>query len=255
MASGKVSVNGVEMYYEIKGSGPHSIVCIPGAMGSTEDFVKQFKHFGTRQEFTIVALDPRGFGKSRPPQRQFTNDFHTVDAKDAKGLMDALGFKQFTVFGFSDGAMVAMILASLYPDSVRKLVVWGGNAFLGEEDTKIYTTYKEITALNANTQAKLGKVYGDELAASYWRDWIQLHLKIYKNGGDICKDHLVHIKCPTLVIHGKKDPIVPLYHLDYIVKNISNCEQHIIEEGFHSVHSDDGTTDEFNCITGDFLAK
>jgi len=75
--------------------------------------------------------------------------------------MDALGFKQFTVFGSSDGAMVAMILASLYPDSVHKLVVWGGNAYLGEEDAKIYDTYKEITALDTNTQAQLGKVYGD----------------------------------------------------------------------------------------------
>ena len=255
MASGKVLVNGMELYYEKNGSGPHAIVCIPCVLGNTEVFLKQLMYFGSSQEFTIVALDPRGYGKSRPPQRQFTNDFHTVDAKDAKGLMDALGFKQFTVFGFSDGAMVAMILASLYPDSVRKLVVWGGNAFLGEEDAKIYSTYKEITALDANTQAHLGKVYGDELAASYWRDWSNLHLKIYENGGDICKDHLVHIKCPTLVVHGKKDPVVPLYHLDYIVKTISNCEQHVIEEGFHSVHSDDGTTDEFNRVTRDFLAK
>ena len=37
MASGKVSVNGVELYYEKKGSGPHAIVCIPGVMGSTEE--------------------------------------------------------------------------------------------------------------------------------------------------------------------------------------------------------------------------
>jgi len=255
MESGKVSVNGVELYYEKKGSGLHAIVCIPGVMGNTEEFAKQFDHFGSRQEFTIVALDPRGFGKSRPPQRQFTNDFHTVDAKDAKGLMDALGFKQFTVFGSSDGAMVAMILASLYPDSVRKLVVWGGNAYLGEEDAKIYDTYKEITALDTNTQAQLGKVYGDELAASYWREWSHLHLKIYENGGDICKDHLAPIKCPTLVMHGKKDPVVPLYHLDYIAKNISNCEQHVMEEGFHALHRDDMTANKFNHITTNFLIK
>ena len=169
--------------------------------------------------------------------------------------MDALGFKQFTVFGSSDGAMVAMILASLYPDSVHKLVVWGGNAYLGEEDAKIYDTYKEITALDTNTQVQLGKVYGDDLAASYWRGWSSLHLKIYENGGDICKDHLAHIKCPTLVIHGKKDPVVPLYHLDYIVKNISNCEQHVMEEGFHSLHTDDVTANNFNHITTDFLIK
>jgi len=124
MASGKVLVDDVELYYEKKGDGPHIIACIPGAMGDTNAFSKQLEYFGSRQEFTVVTFDPRGYGKSRPPQRQFTKEFLTVDVKDVIGLMDALGYKQFSVFGSSNGAMIAMILASLFPDTVHKLVIW-----------------------------------------------------------------------------------------------------------------------------------
>ena len=156
MAASKILVNGVELYYKTKGNGSHAIVCIPGALGTTEAFVDQFDYYGSRcgGEFTIITFDPRGFGKSRPPQREFTLDFHTRDAKDTKGLMDVLGIKQFSVFGWSDGAMIGIIVASLYPESVRKLIIWGGNTFVGEEDKKLYIKYKDISLLDAATREK-----------------------------------------------------------------------------------------------------
>ena len=91
VTSGKVAVNGVELYYEVKGTGPNVIVCIPGALETTDSFINQAEHFGSLAQYKIVTYDPRGFGKSRPPQRKFTMDFHSIDAKDVKGLMDALG--------------------------------------------------------------------------------------------------------------------------------------------------------------------
>ena len=107
--SGKIAVNGVELYYEVRGTGPNVIVCIPGALGVAGSFINQAEYFGSLKQYKIVTYDPRGFGQSRPPQRQFTMDFHSKDAKDTKGLMDALGFKKFTVFGLSDGAMIGLL--------------------------------------------------------------------------------------------------------------------------------------------------
>lgn len=40
-----------------------------------------------KQLFTIVAWDPRGYGKSIPPVRDFPPDFFERDAKDAVELM------------------------------------------------------------------------------------------------------------------------------------------------------------------------
>ena len=98
MGTGKKMVNGVELFYDRRGrSGSHTLVCIPGAMGTTRsDFTPQLDYFESRDGLQIVAFDPRGYGHSRPPQRQFygTTSFEN-DAKDAKGLMDAFGIKNF----------------------------------------------------------------------------------------------------------------------------------------------------------------
>ena len=48
--------------------------------------------------------------------------------------MAALGHEEFTVFGWSDGANIGSLLAIKYPERVSKLVVWGGNSFISEEE-------------------------------------------------------------------------------------------------------------------------
>ena len=42
------------------------------------------------------------------------------------------------MLGWSDGGITAMILASKYPDNVDKMVIWGSNAYVVEEEVKIY---------------------------------------------------------------------------------------------------------------------
>ena len=87
--SSKQEVNGVKIYHEIAGQGS-VVLCLPGALGSTQsDFGPQLK--GLSDEFTVVAFDPRGYGKSIPPKRDFPADFFARDADDTAGLMEALG--------------------------------------------------------------------------------------------------------------------------------------------------------------------
>lgn len=56
-------------------------------LGSGEtDFGPQIKNL-SKKLFTVVAWDPRGYGHSRPPDRDFPVDFFERDAKDAVDLM------------------------------------------------------------------------------------------------------------------------------------------------------------------------
>ena len=88
--SGKVLVNGVNLFYEKTGSSEHVVLCIPGAMGSTRsDFGPQLE--GLQKDFTVISFDPRGYGKSIPPERTFPKDFYHKDAEDAAELMLRLG--------------------------------------------------------------------------------------------------------------------------------------------------------------------
>ena len=250
--SSKVSVNGVELYYEVKGTGPNVIVCIPGALGVGSSFSIQADYFASLGQYKVVTYDPRGFGKSRPPKREFTMDFHSKDAKDTKGLMDALGFKKFSVFGSSDGAMIGICIAAMFPDAVEKLVIWGGNTFIAEKDAKLYQKNKD---LEGEHLAGLEERYGRECAIDYWGQWINTHLKIYDAGGNICKDELSSVKCPTLIIHGNEDEVIPEEHPDFIAKNIPNSKVRKFDGAGHGIASDPEYVDEFHHVVEEFLSN
>ena len=50
----------------------------------------------------------------------------------------ALGHDKYGVLGWSDGGITGIILAANQPSQVDRLVVWGANAFLTQQDIDIY---------------------------------------------------------------------------------------------------------------------
>ena len=55
---------------------------------------------GLSDSHQVVSYDPRGYGKSRPPVRDFPLDFYQRDAADAAALMAALGHESYAVMGW-----------------------------------------------------------------------------------------------------------------------------------------------------------
>lgn len=91
-----------------------------------------------KEKFTIIAWDPPGYGKSRPPDRTYPDDFFQRDAIWACDLMKALGYTKFSLIGWSDGAITSLILASMFPDNVQKMVALAANAYVTPEEKEIY---------------------------------------------------------------------------------------------------------------------
>ncbi len=77
------------------------------------------------REFTVVAMDLRGYGDSDKP---YGGEEHVVYskremAKDPVGLMRALGYDRFRLVGHDRGGRVAHRLALDHPDAVHRLAV------------------------------------------------------------------------------------------------------------------------------------
>lgn len=53
-------------------------------------------------------------------------------------VLQALGFRKFSLLGWSDGGMTAIIAAARNPGLVNKLVIWGANAFVLKQDLELY---------------------------------------------------------------------------------------------------------------------
>nr|XP_055041734.1 valacyclovir hydrolase [Misgurnus anguillicaudatus] len=250
--SGKKSINGVNLFYQYTGQGSHALLLMPGALGSgLTDFGPQLEKLN-KSRFTVVAWDPRGYGRSRPPDRDFPADFFQRDAKDAVDLMQALGFTRFSLLGWSDGGITALIMAALNPDLINKLVVWGSNAYVSEEDIQIYQSIRDVSLWSERMRRPMEEMYGAQYFRETWEKWVDAMRQFAHNPqGNICTELLHLIYCPTLIVHGAKDPVVPYFHPQYLLKNIKDSKLHVIPDGKHNLHL--RYTSEFNTLVEEFL--
>lgn len=68
-------------------------------------------------------------------------------------------------------------------------------------------------------------LYGKDYFQKTWSKWIDTMIELFaKNKGDICNEHLANIKCPTLIVHGKKDVMVSEKHPPFLNKHIKNSQ-------------------------------
>lgn len=216
----KVDIKGQTVNYLKIGQGPINLLCFPGALGTIwSDFKPQIEGF-SREDFTTFAWDPPGYGFSRPPDRKFDTGFYENDADIAAAFMKAIGVIKYSLLGWSDGGISSLILASKYPENIDKLVVWGANAFVDSKDIESYNKIRDLSKWSDKMKEPLIKLYTEKGLQNMWNDWCNTMDQIYASGGDICKTTLKNIKCPTLVLHGDKDPLVPLHHPLFLQESI-----------------------------------
>jgi pimeloyl-ACP methyl ester carboxylesterase len=114
-------LNGIRMYYEVRGSGP-ALVLLHGGAGNGEQFSHQIPTFEKRFRLIVPDMCAQGRTTDRPGPLTY----HAM-AEDVIALMDQLGVKRLDVMGWSDGGVTGIDLAIHHPDRIRRLVTFGAN--------------------------------------------------------------------------------------------------------------------------------
>ena len=220
------------------------------------DFAPQLRDLADTMQ--VVSYDPRGYGQSRPPERDFPLDFYQRDADDAAALMAGLGHTKYAVMGWSDGAISAVKLAAEHAPQVERLIIFGGNAYLTKDDIDAFEATRDVEGTWSKRMKETHyPTYGAEGLQRMWGAAVDAWAGIYAaNDGDVCMAQARSIKCPTLVLHGAKDPICLSEHPEWFRENIPGDGQtalHILPEGKHNLHL--RFADEVNGLVRDFCAK
>ena len=235
----------------INGDGQHKLLLMPGALGSAEtDFGPQLSELN-KEVFTVIGWDPPGYGGSRPPERNF-RDFFFEDARFAFQTMSELGHQRYSLLGWSDGGITALILAAKFSANVDKVVIWGSNSYVSKSDIDMIEKVEDVSQWSPRMREPMENIYGD-MFPSLWSQWVQSYRDIFKNGGDICSDILQNISAPTLIIHGEKDVMVAEEHVHYLADKIPNSRKMIWPGGKHNLHLKHA--EEFNRIVQDFILE
>lgn len=202
-ASGYAPVNGVEVYYQIHGTGK-PLVLLHGGLGAYEMFGPVLPMLTEKR--MVIGIDLQGHGRTLPFDRPMT---HANMATDVAGIIKWLGYDSVDIAGYSMGAEIAMRIAIDHPEVVGRLALISAAAsFSGWHEynqqgmksmsgaladmmkqTPMYELYAQIApdpSLWSKSLDQMGELSRDEY------DWLP---------------ELSTIKSPTIIIAGDWDAV------------------------------------------------
>jgi pimeloyl-ACP methyl ester carboxylesterase len=210
-ATGYAPVNGLKMYYEIRGQG-EPVVLLHGAFMAISNNFHWAEWIGELSKTRkVIAIEMQGHGRTADTGRDFTYDNL---ADDVAALLDHLKIPSADVIGYSLGGGVALNCAIRHPDKVRKVVsisaVFRQNGWT-----------KETLDAFPNLTAEVFK--GTPIEADYKRlsptpnefpNFVKRVLSVDLKPHDFGADKLKATKAPMFFIHGDADGV----RLDYIAE-------------------------------------
>ncbi len=114
---GYASVNGLDIYYEIHGSG-EPLILLPGGFMTVEAMGTLVPQLAATRR--VIGVELQGHGHTADIERPLRFEWM---ADDIAALIGHLGFAQADIFGFSLGGGVALQTAIRHPEVVRKLAL------------------------------------------------------------------------------------------------------------------------------------
>lgn len=231
------------MYYDIfepdfttlpLSSHPHTVLLIHGFGGTpASDFAGQLP--ALRSHFRVIAPHLHGYGRSTH-RSSYTLTFYRDDAADLATLLDALNIDKVLVLGFSDGGIVGLLLAALYPRRVLALAVMGAQPTINAQNVAAIRHWLLETPLSKDWQKELAKLHGEP----YWRSLPAMYVEgqealVAAGGVIVTSEELAAIRCPALIMHGKRDRIVPADYARIISERIPGSQMLLFDAG-HAAH-------------------
>jgi len=177
-------IDGIETYYEIRGTGAPLLLCAPGGFDAdTRKWDSQGIYAKLRfldnlpQDFQCIAFDRRDTGRSGGRVEALTwGDY----ARHAKGMLDHLGLESAHVMGGCMGCTVATAFGVAYPAATRSMVLFwpvGGAKYRinGHLRFAQHLAYVQQNGLQAvvDLAREPGKAFGKDPRVGPWVSVLQ----------------------------------------------------------------------------------
>ena len=205
------------------------------------------------QHFRVVVMDLRGNGRSDRPARQEDYTFDHYYA-DFVAVLDRLEVDRVAVVGISATAMTAIRLASEQPQRVSHLVTAGGWISMKFSDPAVLEAARQAmekmrTVWPAYLDGFFGNVFNEPHSTKVYEDAVVRcggasdgeTTAMGRDGwlGNDVREAARGVRCPTLVVQGEQDRIVPFAQAETIVQCIPGARLLTIGGGGHLMPSRD----------------
>ncbi len=239
-----VTVNGVDLYYELIGPKGLPTVVFSNSLGSTIEMWDGVVA-ALDGQFRLLRYDTQGHGRSGSRDQPTTIDDL---ANDLAGLLEALDIANAHIVGLSLGGMVAQAFALLHPARTAGLILMATAAHLPPPE---FWMQRAATVLEAGPEAVVDTIVPrwftpgfqerDPAAVTRIRDFF---IESERHGYGRCceaiadmdlRERIRAIDAPTLVVVGADDPVAPLAMGEDIRSRIPGAELVIIPDCAHLI--------------------
>ena len=209
----RVANNGTSIHYKIEGSGP-PLVLMHGITDSSDVFYERGYVAALKPKYCLVLIDARGHGQSDKPHDP-QSYVPEKCASDVVAVLDDLGLKTATYWGYSMGGRYGFALAQHALDRVACFVLGGASA--GGERAYPSEPGNEdplMTAFRGGPDTII-KVWGAEWMTPPLRERLLANdtdaliacLQGLRLNTEGFADAVGRIAVPTLIYAGSADPI------------------------------------------------
>jgi pimeloyl-ACP methyl ester carboxylesterase len=211
----------------------------------------------------IVIPDRSGYGGSDPIET-LPVDFHRRAAVETVAVIDTLALTSPVLWGHSDGAIIALLVALASPARVAGVIVEATHLWKRKPASRAFfqAAIADPDGLGPGVTAILERDHGPR-----WREVIRLHARAWLRIGDEAASdsedfydrRLADVAVPVLVVHGARDPRTEPGELDALTaalggRAVARTAVIVLPDGGHSPHSERLTTAAVATAGADFCA-
>ena len=249
----KVKVKDINIYYEMHGRG-FPLIMIMGLSANVDWWDPRMIH-ELLKKYQLVIFDNRGAGRTDVSNRGYTIKSF---AEDTAGLMGALGISRAHILGVSMGGMIAQELALNFPEKVEKLILCSTNC--GGKRSVLPSQEILRTLMAGGSVLSPEEIVRMTIPLIFTEDFVKknpdllefsiqqilrapISKEVFMNQlsaitqFDTC-DRLPQIRAPTLVLHGKRDILVPPENAAILAEAIPNATLFYLENSAHGLVED-----------------
>jgi pimeloyl-ACP methyl ester carboxylesterase/DNA-binding CsgD family transcriptional regulator len=229
-------VEGGQVAYALSGSGPF-LLAVPGWLSHLEMGwaipAERVFHESLSAGRTLVRYDRPGCGLSDPYDGPRTME---LELATIAAVTEALGMTRFDVLGWSMGAGVAAQWAADRPDTVSRLVLYGGwatGSAIGDEDSRRHVLGLLATHWGLGSDL-LTNLFGPDADAGtrlaftrYQRaaSSAETAVDLLRLAYDMdVRQALPRVQAPTLVLHRRDDRAAPIEQGRVLAEEIPDAE-------------------------------
>ena len=204
----------------------------------------------------VIVPDRTGYGKSSPIT-ELPPRFHEAAAIETENFLDALGIDRCVIWGHSDGAVIAAILALRDPKRYAGVVLEALHREREKPRSRQFFTdmAEDPTRFGAKIADVLRRDHGER-----WGDVIRMGgrawLRIAQTPGDDFFDgRLSELAPPVLVVHGADDPRTEPDELARVRRELPRARFEILDGGGHCPHWQRQTAPAVARLLEEFVAS